>query len=213
MPWITDIRADEPFDVALGTFNTNCIAYQDELGLSAPDLAEIAGAATAFHTNVTAVSDAKADLANSVTAKDTQKTASKNVVSKWAKTFRANANIPDAILAALLLPPHETPGSETTPTVPLELTATANGNGDILLKWNRNGNIQGTTFQIEYRNSPSAAWVLLDTTTKRTFNTSWNPGQYVAYRVRAVRRGVGSNWTAPEVLWDTEEGVQLSIAA
>lgn len=211
--FITEIEKDTELSLALAQFSARAAVNAVPLGLNPGNLTEISTAATGFATSLTTLTTAKAAATAAKEAKDAQKAASKAVVSKWAKVFRANVGVSDAILAELLLPPHSNPGSETTPTTPYDLTATANGNGDIQLRWNRAGNIQTTTFQIEFRTSAAAPWTILDSTTRRSYFTSWNPGQYVAFRVRAVRRGVGSSWSTPVILWDTEESAQLQLAA
>ncbi|HRI42571.1 MAG TPA: fibronectin type III domain-containing protein [Fimbriimonadaceae bacterium] len=202
MPWITEIVADGQLNGALANFATVCDNNAGPLGLTGPMVAEIEGAATNFSAELAASTAAKAARAAAVQSKSTQKTTSKAIVSKYAKIFRANSAVSDELLAQLMLPPHSTPGSESSPTTPLDLTASANGEGVTTLKWNRNGNIRGTIFQIEKRTSPSGAWSILDTTTRRTFVTASAPGQYVAYRVRATRSGQSSAPSTPVVLWD-----------
>lgn len=213
MPYITEINADGELNSALANFNTVCIANSVALGLAPGDLTEIASAATSFNTNLNTSTAAKATARSAVEAKDTQKGTSKGVIAKWAKVFRAKLTVTDALLGQLMLPPHKTPGTFAEPTTPTDLVATANGNGDIALKWNRAGNNQFTTFIIEYRTSASDPWVMLGTSTKRTFGWESAPGQYIAFRVSASRRGVISAASTPVVLWDTEQGQQLQIAA
>jgi hypothetical protein len=213
MPYITQIEADGDLDSALANFSAVCAANAAKLGLAAPDLAEISDAATNFHSAFNASTAAKAAAHGAVEAKNTQKATSKSVISEWAKQFRANPAVEDELLADLMLPPHSTPGSETTPTIPLALVASANGDGVVNLKWNRNGNIQGTQFVIERRTSPSGTWTILDTSTRRTYVTMATPGQYVAFRVSAKRNGMTSPASTPAVLWDSQESVQLQIAA
>lgn len=213
MPYITEINADGDLNTALANFSAVCAANAASLPLAAPDLAAIAAAATGFNTKFNAATAAKAAQNAAVTDKNTQKAASKAVVSKWAKVFRATVGISDTLLAELMLPPHSTPGFETAPATPTDLVASANGDGVTQLRWNRAGNIQGTVFNIETRDSPSGAWTILDTTTRRTYVTISSPGQYIAYRVSAKRNSQTSPPSTPFVLWDTEQGAQLQLAA
>lgn len=215
MPWITEIVADGQLNGALTNFASVCEANAAPLGLTGPMVAEIEDAAVNFSAELTASTAAKAAQAAAVQAKNTQKAASKAIVSKYAKIFRANNTVSDELLAQLMLPPHSTPGSESSPTTPLNLVASANGDGVTNLRWNRNGNIQGTTFQIEKRTSPTGGWSIHDTTTRRTFVTLSTPGEYVAYRVRATRNGQSSAASTPVVLWDGSgsEAQTLEIAA
>lgn len=213
MPYITEIVNDGELNTALANFNTVCIANAAALGLVPADLTEIAAAATGFNTNLNTATAAKATANSAVESKDIQKAASRSVVNKWAKVFRAKTTVSDALLNQLMLPPHKTPGSFTQPVTPTDLVATANGDGVISLKWNRAGNIQGTTFTVEYRLSASDPWAILGTTTKVSFGHESAPGQYIAFRVSATRRGVTSPASTPVVLWDTEQGQTLQLAA
>lgn len=213
MPYITEIVVDGELNTALANFNAVCIANAAALGLVPADLTEIAAAATGFNTNLNTATAAKATAKSAVESKDLQKAASRSVVNKWAKVFRAKTTVSDALLNQLMLPPHKTPGSFTEPTTPTDLVASANGDGVIALKWNRAGNIQSTTFTIEYRTSPSGGWAILGTTTKASFGWESAPGQYIAFRVSATRRGVTSPASTPVVLWDTETSQTLQLAA
>lgn len=215
MPWITEIVADGALNSALANFATVCTDNMAALGLTAPMLAEIEDAALNFNTQLASATAAKAAQHAAVQAKDTQKSTSKEVVSKYAKIFRANAGVSDELLAQLMLPPHNTPGSSLSPTIPSTLVASANGDGVTTLRWSRNGNIKGTIFQIEKRTSPTAAWTILDSTSRRTFVTISSPGQYIAYRVIATRNGMTSAPSTPVVLWDgsEDENATLAIAA
>ncbi len=213
MPYITDINADGDLNTALANFNTVCATNALLLGLSLPNLAEIASAATTFNTDLNLLTAAKASASAAKATKDTQKTTSKAVVSKWAKVFRANAAITDTLLAQLQLPAHKTPGTKTPPSMPTMLIASADGLGNVSLNWNRNGNRSGTTFLIEYRLSASDAWALLNSTTRVRFNVQATPGSYIAFRVLAKRSSMSSAPSTPVVLWDGSGPVALSIAA
>lgn len=213
--YITQINADGDLNVALANFNTVCIANATTLGLKTADLAEIAAAATGFNTNLNAWVASRSAANNAKDVKDTQKSTSKNVVSKWAKNFRANPAVPDALLSQLMLPPHKTPGSKTPPTTPLDLVANANGQGLVKLTWKRNGNTSGTTFIIETRNSASAPWAMLDGTTKTKYDYQASPGVYIAFRVSAKRGTLTSAPSVPVVLWESgsEAFSGLKVAA
>lgn len=213
MPYITEIKAEADFSVAIQNFAVVCDANKVALGLTVPQLAEIAGATTSFVTSLTTLATAKSAAESAREAKDIQMAAARAMVAKWAKTFRANAAISDAILADLTVAPHSTPGVKTPATQPLNLVASADGNGNIRLQWKRNGNIQGTQFVIEYQASASDAWTQLGICTKRVFDTTWTPGSYIAFRVIAVRRGIASPASTPFVLWASGSEMTLKLAA
>lgn len=213
MPYITEIHADDAYNAAVQNFAVACDANKVALGLSVPDLAEIAGAAVAFGTTMSNLIAAKNAAESAREAKDVQKAATKAIVSKWAKTFRANMALPDALLVDLMVAPHLTPGAKTPPAIPLDLVAASDGQGNIRLQWKRNGNIQGTSFLVEFQSSPGGEWQYLSSVSKRTFFTTWEPGAYVAYRVTAIRRGIASAPGIPVVLWLGGSEVALKLAA
>lgn len=213
MPYITEINADDAYNAAVQNFAVACDANKVALGLTVPDLAEIAGAAVGFGTTLSNLIAAKNAAESAREAKDVQKAATKAIVSKWAKTFRANMALPDALLVDLMVAPHVTPGAKTPPTIPLDLVASSDGQGNIRLQWKRNGNIQGTSFVIQIQDSPGGDWQYHGSVSKRTFFTTWEPGSYVAYRVTAIRRGIASAPGLPVVLWLGGSEVALKIAA
>lgn len=211
--YITDKISDAELAVDLASFYTVANNNKVVLGLQAGDITEIQNASTNFNTDLTAWIAAKAAADNAKGVKDTQRATSRAVISKWAKVFRANQAVPDALLSQLMLAPHKPTGSKTPPTQPTDLVANSDGNGNITLRWNRNGNIQGTQFIIEYKAAAGDAWAVLSSTSRASFQTTWSPGQYVSYRVIAKRNGQSSAPSTPVVLWDGTGGLQLQIAA
>ena len=213
--YITEVVADSELNTALQLFNATAAANAVALGLTPPNLTEIANASSGFTTNLNAWAGAKAAANLAHENKDIQKKSSKAVISKWAKVFRANNAISDALLDQLMLPPHKTPGTKTPPTTPLDLVANANGEGLVSLKWKRNGNTSTTVFNIEWRLAPGTNWNVLDSTTKAKYDYQANPGQYIAFRVTAKRNGLNSPASVSVVLW--EDGVNanptLQVAA
>jgi hypothetical protein len=183
------------------------------LGLAAGDLTEIQNASTNFSTGLNGWIAAKATADNAKGVKDGQRVTSRTVVSKWAKIFRANQAVPDALLSQLLLAPHKTPGEKTAPAQPTNLVANSDGDGNITLRWNRAGNIQGTQFIIEYKAASGDPWAVLTSTTRASCQTTWSPGQYVSFRVIAKRNGQTSAASTPVVLWDATGPVVLQLAA
>lgn len=213
MSYITDNLSDGQLNTALANFNTVCIANSVALGLSPADLTAIAAASTTFATTFNAATAARAAAKNAVEAKDLQKKSSKATISKYAKVFRANAAVPDNMLASLMLPPHKTPGSKTAPTQPLNLFGNADGNGLVNLKWSRNGNTNGTTFLIEVRTDPQGDWSISGSTTATRFAYQAVPGSYIAFRVTATRRGLLSPASFPFALWENGGGQSLMLKA
>lgn len=65
------------------------------------------------------------------------------------------------------------------------------------MKWNRNGNPQGTTFLIESSNNYEAGWHIIGTTIKTTYETPLTePSGHNFFRVKAQKselKSEGSN--------------------
>jgi hypothetical protein len=211
--YITEIKKEGDLDAAAANFATLCGTNALVLGLSPANITEITNAATNFHTQFNAAAAAKANAKSIVEGKDIQKRTTKSVIAKWAKVFRANQAVPDTLLEALMLPTHNPPKVVTPPTKPTDLSATIDGTGDMTLRWNRAGNIKGTQFIIEYQTSAGGAWTMLDTVTSASYKTNWGPGQYIAFRIKAKRKGTTSGASLPLVLWNGTSGLQLQVAA
>ncbi|MGE0001708.1 MAG: hypothetical protein AB7F50_01590 [Fimbriimonadaceae bacterium] len=211
--YITQIESDGELNTALASFAQTCAAQATPLGLSPADVTEINNAATNFDTDLLAWQNARNAAANAVTAKDSQKSASKGVVSKFAKRFRANPAVSDELLASLMLPPHATPGTKTPPTTPTDLVAEGDGNGLVTLRWGRNGNTSATVFEVWFRTSPTGEWTVLGSTTKLKFDYQWSPGEYIGFRVTASRNDATSPASTPVVLWEPAGENTLQLAA
>ena len=214
MPYITEMRKLGDLNLALQSFNSTCAANALALGgLTAPQLAEIAAMSTSFSSALAAYETAKAAADLAITNRDLQIKASKATLSKWAKTFRANQAISDALLDQLNLPHHKTPGTKTPPTTPLDLTANADGLGVVSLKWKRSGNNSTTQFLIETQTSPGGDWTLTGATTKVRFSYQAVPGSYLGFRIIASRDDLVSTPSVPAVLWLNGGGEMLTLAA
>jgi hypothetical protein len=210
--YITETVNDLALKGAFNHFSSVCAADAAALGLSPAEVAEITEAAAQYESDILKVVAAKAKLSSAVCNKDEQKAASRDMISRYAKRFRANRDISDAILTKLQLAPHETPGTHTKPTPPLALVATSDGQGNIKLIWDRNGNRQTTIFQIEVRYSPSDPWKMLGVTTQTKFRLRATPGSFISFRVFAHRNSVVSAAGTPVTLWHEDRAVALKAA-
>lgn len=214
MPYITQITKEAELSVALTSFSATCAANALALGgLTAPQLAEISGMASGFASSLASLATARAAEKLAVENKNLQLATSKTLLAKWAKTFRANPAISDALLDQLNLPHHKTPGTKTAPTTPLDLVATADIQGLVNLKWKRNGNRSNTVFTIELQGEPGGHWSIAGSTTKTKFNYQAVAGEYIALRVYASRDEQNSQPTLPVTLWANGIGRALTLAA
>lgn len=213
MRTLTDPIPEAEFSSGLTNFSAVCQQQSAALGLDAGDLAAIADAAGGLASDLNAVAAARALLQAAVAAKDARKASARALVSRYSRRFRADEEVPDELLVRLMLAPHRTPPTEMTPTIPTDLGASADGDGSIRLRWSRGENHEGTIFVVETRADPADAWAILGATTRRTFRTTSPPGRYVAYRIRAQRRGVSSPPSTAVVLWDGVGPSSLAEAA
>lgn len=213
MPYITDIRKQAELADAMTTFAATCAANSAALHLDPADVLAIQAMANSFTSALNAYSDAKAASDSAHAAKDAQYASSRATLSMWAKTFRADLTISDALLEQLNLAPHSTPGTKTPPTTPIDLVANPNGLGVVALKWGRNGNGTGTVFDVQTQSAAGGDWTIAASTTKAKFSYQAVSGQYIAFRVSASRNGLTSTPTLPIVLWNQGGGTaELKVA-
>lgn len=169
---------------------------------------------TNFTSSLTGLASSKAATKLAQQNKDTTLKASRATLAKWAKTFRANPAVSDALLDQLQLPHHKTPGTKTPPTTPLDVVATASVQGLVNLKWKPNGNRKSTQYIIEAQNGPDEAWSIIGATTKTKTTFQAVVGNYIAFRVSASRDDETSEPTVPVVLWPNgSQQPGLTIAA
>lgn len=213
MRTLTDPIPEAEFSLGLTNFSAVCQEQSAALGLDAGDLTAIADAAESLASDLNAVAAARAALQAAISAKDARKASARALVSRYSQRFRADQEVPDELLVRLMLSPHRTAPTNLAPTIPTDLTASADGDGAIRLRWSRGENHEATIFVIESRGDPADAWVILGATTRRTFHTTSPPGRYVAYRISAQRRGVSSLPSTPVVLWDAVGASSLADAA
>lgn len=210
--YITQIEVDSKLRLAMADFSEVCAARAVELGLSPADLAEIDEASSAFSEDLLLLIAAKAAMHSATVRKDAQKEASQAVIAKWAKIFRANPEISDATLINLQVAPHHVQGAQTRPTAPTKLVADSDGQGNISLRWNREGNRNGTIFEIQSRTASDNEWRFIGTTTKVSFKLQATVGQYIGFRVRATRASKVSPASTPVSLWAGSPGALKASA-
>ena len=211
--YLSSIEADAELSAAWQNFSQVCAEQAAALDLSPGDLAAIADAADGFREDLAGWEAAKAAAQSALTRKNSRREASRELLARYARAFRANEAVSDALLTRLRLAPHRTPGTRSEPGAPTDLVAWSDGDGNVSLKWNRAGNRKGTIFIIQLKDAPEGAWQILDTTAATRYRTQRAPGRYAAFRVIAKRRGLASAPCTPAVLWPAGVGVELQVAA
>lgn len=198
---------------ATNTFKKNTDLNSAALGLTAPQVEQIADACDAVATALSSYTAAQAAANAARINKDEVFADSKALIDSFAKTFRADNTIDDSVLAEILVAPHRTPGTRTAPTTPTNFTGTANASGEITLKWKRNGNTSATQFIVESRFSDTGSWTTAGVTNSTKFVTEATPGTFVSYRVRAKKQNVTTSPTSAVSFWGEGDSGELSIAA
>ena len=211
--YITERMPDADYVAALQNFYTVANANKVVLGLAPADLTEIQKASSEAANLFNAWVAAQAAANNARAGKDTQFGTSRTVINKWAKTFRANQAISDAILEQLLVAKHRPNQTFSAPATPANFNIQGNGTGLVSLTWSRNGNTAATTFVIQYRESPTAPWTIVGTSTSSKFSWQGTAGVYASFRVYATKKSRNSEATAPLAVWDNGNFLTLSKAA
>lgn len=210
--YILQIRSVPALMQAAQTFYNVCSTNAATLGLTPANLTEINNAVTALVNGQSAMSAAKAAYKGSVTVRNAKTDSLRTVVSKWAKMFDANSAISDGLLEELGLPPHDPGQTSVAPIEPTDVTATADTNGKVFLKWKRAGNPTGTVFLVEVQYVAGGPWAQVGGVTVVKFAyQSPQVGTRTAFRVTASRKGQFSSPSVPFVLWDNGEASSQSV--
>lgn len=211
--YITELRADPALVAALNTILPLINTNKTTLGMTAQQVTDLTNLCNAYITQYNAANTARLAAKAAVASKDANKKTALTSLYSYVKTWRANAAIPDSLLEQLMVAPHNVSGTTTPPVTPLDLVAFSDGQGNIELRWKKSTNKSGTQFVIEQRTSPTEDWTLAGVTTKQKYELTRTPGEYVAFRIIAVRGGMTSNPSIPVSLWDNGSGQTLQIAA
>ncbi len=161
-------------------------------GVSAGQIAALASGDTDLGTSITGVVSAKAAYHSAVQNRDTKQGVCLGAIVSIAKSIYANPAVTPAMISALGLQPHSTTRTKVTPSTPTELTATPSPDGNVLLKWNRNGNPSSVNFLIESQTGTGAWTFVQDTGKARVTLGGYVPGVAVSFRVVASKNGLMS---------------------
>lgn len=212
MELVTQKMGDAEYLASLKVFVDAAQLYADTLGLDKPELTELQAQIGQFEKQLQQTQAAKNALKATVTEKDAQRDVVRDLVGTFARRWRADENIPDEILAGLRLAPHRSSPVRSAPAPVTDLVITANGEGELSLRWNRNGNVKGTLFMVETAPNGSGPWVLLDSVTSTKFSILGEPGVPIWFRVRTKRRGLTSVACLPVSMWAGGVGSGLLLA-
>ena len=211
--YITQSMPEADYVAALTNFKTVCANNKVALGLSTDQLAEITAAAVDAATKFNDWTAAQTAANKAKDAKNEQFDATATTISAFAKTFRANNAISDALLAELMVAPHNPGRTSSPPVTPTYFQGSADANGLVTLTWKRNGNTTSTQFVVEGRTSDTAPWTTYGVATSCKFTYQASPGNYVAFRVVAKKKNVVAPATTSVSFWGASSSLTLSEAA
>lgn len=210
--YITEELSDGKLLVAMTTFLANAEANEEALGLDTKTLGDISAAFANFRAKVNSASAARAASVQATAEKNDEKADARALIAQFALEWRANPAIPDSLLDLMMVPNRQNGGTRTPPTQPKDLKITIGG-GDTSLAWNRNGNKQGTVFNIESARSANGPWTTFDITTRSKILFNWPAGESIWFRVSAKRNNQTSPFSLPLALYPGATGVILQEAA
>lgn len=211
--YITDEESDSLLAAGMVNFLEQASVNATLLGLTTQELTALNASFDQFRLSFDAATAAKAAQKSATSTKNTNKRASKKLIAQYAQEWRANPAIPDSVLDLLNVPNHQTQGTKTPPTLPLNLRLTIGATGENTLAWDRNGNPYGTIFNVEFASSVNGPWATLDMTTKTKLTFTWPVGQTVWFRVNAKRNGQTSANSQVITLWAAGSAETLALAA
>ena len=203
---------DSKLALYLENFAQVCDGNSSTLLLTPAELTEIESKKNAFVVDLQNLEVAKAVQQAATTTKNTSRNTAVAMVRKYARDFKGNTNVSEALLAQLGVISPSTSGPVTTVT---NLTVLGCSDGVNVVAFNRNGNSPATNFVIESASSVNGPWFLAGVVTKVKFAHEGNtPGEETFYRVTSIRAGVSSAATPVVVVYPGGNSSQtMSIAA
>lgn len=163
------------------------------LGLVALDITTITGKKTDYSTKLNAATAKQAESKAATEAKNMSKTGLIDNARALARQIQARPGVPDNLKEQLGLNVADPIPTPLIPQQPTEFSATIGAGGLCSMRWNRNGNAQGTVFLIESSQNFSTGWQINATSTKTSYEMQlpFPIGQNY-FRIRAQRADLTS---------------------
>ena len=200
----------------LTNFATVSAANAVTLGIDLPDQLEIDNALADFSAAYNAKVAAASSALTATSDKDIERDISLGVVGKFNAEWQANPAISSTLIGDLGLTIHSETRSVIGVFTPLGFEASGEGNGNVTMKWQRNGNKWGCTFLVEDSTDNGLTWSLKTATTRARITLIGVTIQPTIYRVRAERNGAISGASSQSLVYGPTvpvEGTPLSLAA
>jgi len=158
------------------------------LGLIAGDITTLTTKKSDYSTGLNNAIAKKTESKSATENKNIKKDALKDNIRVLARQIQARPGVPDNLKVQLGLKAADQIPTPSGPFPPLDTTIETLAVHQYRIKWNRNGNSQGTTFLIETAMLPEGPWQILGTSTKVTFDTNYsNPAGPTFFRVKAQK--------------------------
>ena len=130
----------------------------------------------------------QAEAKGATDAKNIKKAALQDNIRMLARQIQAKPGVPDNLKVQLGLTGNDPTPSPTNPIPPSDLTMEMMSVSTTRLKWNRNGNAQGVIFVLEASAFIDKDFVMIDSTTKTTIDTTFrNVVGSTFFRVKAKK--------------------------
>ncbi len=158
------------------------------LDLDAADITALTTKKSTFSTNLNTAKSKQAESKAATENKNISKTSLVTNIRTLARQIQANPAVPSNLKEQLGLKSQDPTPSPINPVSPTETSIETIGIGLNRIRWNRNSNVQGTTFLVESSNEPAGIWLIIGTTTKTNYDTNYvDPRGRTYFRVRAQR--------------------------
>ncbi len=173
----------------------------------------------AFGQLVNALKDARAALEvlrsqakGATMGKDTDRILVESAARQMNLRIQGTAGVSDDLKRQLGLTVRNATPARRRPLVPMNPTVNGYQTGVNALRWERNGNTNGTQFDIEYRAGEVSAFSPLITVTAARFDhQNQTPGVPVTYRIRARRAGFASPFSTEATVYGAAPQTNLTL--
>ena len=158
------------------------------IGLAAPDLTALTTKKTDYSTGLNNAIAKQAEAKAATDSKNIKKQALADNIRMLTRQIQAKPGVPANLKVQLGIKSPVAPPSHSAPLIPADLTLETIAGGIIRLKWGRAGNSQGTIFVVEASEKPDINFIMIDSTTKTTLDTSFHAlGAATYFRIRAKK--------------------------
>lgn len=158
------------------------------LGLTAPDITAITTNKSNYSTGLNNAIAKQADAKGATDNKNEKKSVLQDNIRALAKQIQGKPGVPDSLKVQLGIKSANPTPPSPNPVPPIDLSSETIAGSAVRLKWNRNGNSQTTIFMLEASAFTDKDFVIVDSTTKTTIDTTFRiPSGATFFRVKAKK--------------------------